>query len=157
MELDTVSEVYRERGLVLALGAGVSSGSGIPTWTALLERVAEVVCGAGGLRLVSRLREAGFSLPAIAAILEREHGGGVEFREVVRRALYRDFPWYGEESARAEREILGHTLDANPTLNAVAAFCAVQEEGGAFARNPRVHAIVNFNLDALFNVFVQAK
>jgi len=153
MGLERIGEVYRERGVVLAIGAGVSSGSGIPTWTALLERVAEEVCGEAGPRLVSRLREVGLSLPAIAAVLEREAEGETEFREVVRRALYRDLPVKGS----GERELLEHTLEANTTLNAVAAFCAVPDEEGAFRRNPRVHAIVNFNLDALFSAFAAAK
>jgi hypothetical protein len=156
--LPRICEVYRERGLVLALGAGVSSSSGIPTWTALLERVAEVACHTDGARLVSRLREAGFSLPAIAAILEREYDAEPEFREVVREALYRDFPLHGKEGGpETERNLVAHTLDANTTLNAVAAFCAVPGEDGIFVRNPRLHAIVNFNLDALFSAFVQAK
>ncbi|MEA2692496.1 MAG: hypothetical protein QOJ16_1883 [Acidobacteriota bacterium] len=158
MGLERICEVYRERGLVLALGAGVSSGSGIPIWTALLERVAEVACHTDGPRLVSRLRGAGFSLPAIAAILEREYEEETEFREVVREALYRDFPLRGKGgNPEAERELVAHTLDANTTLNAAAAFCAVPGEDGAFVRNPRLHAIVNFNLDALFSAFVLAK
>jgi hypothetical protein len=158
MGLERISEVYHERGVVLALGAGVSSGSGIPTWQALLERVAEVACHTNGERLVARLRKAGFSLPAVAAILEREYQEKTEFREVVREALYRDFPLCGKEkSPEAERELVAHTLEANTTLNAVAAFCAVPGEDGRFVRNPRVHAIVNFNLDALFSTFVLAK
>jgi hypothetical protein len=156
MGMERICEIYRERGLVLALGAGVSSGSGIPTWTALLERVAEVACRTDGPRLVGRLREAGFSLPVIAAILEREYDDEAEFCEVVREALYRDFPLREAVHEGDERALLAHTLDANTTLNAVAAFCAVPEEGD-FVRNPRLHAIVNFNLDALFSAFARAK
>ena len=157
MGIERICEIYRERGLVLALGAGVSSGSGIPTWTALLERVAEVACHTDGPRLVSRLREAGFSLPVIAAILEREYADEAEFCEVVRESLYRDFPLREATHAGDGRALLAHTLEANTTLNAVAAFCAVRAEDGGFVRNPRLHAIVNFNLDALFSAFARAK
>jgi hypothetical protein len=158
MDLEKIREAYKERGLVLALGGGVSSGSGIPTWTALLERVAEVACHTDGRRMVARLRESGFTLPAIAAILEREYEAEAEFREVVRQALYRDFP-LREVAGNPEdaAKLVRRTAETNSTLNAVAAFCALRQEDGTFARNPRVHAVVNFNLDALFNAFVQAK
>jgi hypothetical protein len=156
MSWEELGNHYRERGLVLALGAGVSVGSGLPTWDTLLRRIAQRIVGAeeAANALVDGLRSYGLSLPAIAAVL-KEMNQEFKFEGLVRAELYRDFPFKIGITPRNRREFVLHTQQSNATLAAVASLCAVKEaHAGSFERNPRIHAIVNFNLDSVFRTFV---
>lgn len=145
---------YNRSGIVLALGAGVSFGSGLPGWAELLDRIAEE------MKVpipVKRLRELGMSLPTIATLL-RDSEDPVEFAGRVRRALYRDFPFFPEGWKHRREEFVRHIDVRNPTLSAVGQFCSgpVASEVGQMG-NPRIPAVVTFNLDSLLQEYVAAR
>lgn len=155
MSWQEISQQYLERGLVIVLGAGVSFGSSIPTWEILLGRIAGVLTGDEdhGKRIISDLKGYGFSFPAIASVLEgmcRER----DFRDIVRRELYRDFPFRNGINAENREEFVQHTRNNNRTLAAVASLCTVlSQPGSVYEKNPRIHAIVNFNLDSILRAY----
>ena len=156
---DALQDVYRERGVVLALGAGVSVGSRLPDWLELLRRVAQKLAEGEGARLVDDLRARGFSLPVIAGMLRTLSPDDGAFYELVRASLYRDFPDALRDWRTANGQLLVNEIrEHNPTLRAVAAFCARASQGKApFKRNWRVHAIINTNIDALLRTYAHAR
>ena len=126
-------DTYAAHGIVLALGAGVPKGAETPDWLELLKRIADTCVGDGGRGLVEWLHGDGYSLPNIAAGLE-----GIcpdeKFPEIVREALYREFPFYrgtrGKDFAYSDRPAFVTWIEAhNCTMCAVAALCAVRDEG----------------------------
>lgn len=155
---DLLNARYAEHGVVLAFGAGVSVDCSLPSWIELLSRVGDL-CGGGGRQLVEELRAAGFSLPSIAAALKTSCPRADDFAELVREALYKTFPKdLRAVSSRNWRNLVPFVQENNPTLRAVAALCAVPASSGkGYRKNPRVHAIVNFNIDAVFRAYVQAR
>ena len=158
MSWSQLNRVYANDGIVPVLGAGVSARSGLPEWTELLRRVG-AQCGPDGAALVSALCDEGFSLPAIAAMLRATCQADLDFVEIVRRELYRDLP---DEIRLAERANVDAKVACvqkqNPTLSAVAALCAIATGSRPpFVCNPRVHAIVTFNVDAILRAYVAAR
>jgi hypothetical protein len=95
---DRLKKDYSEIGIALALGAGVSVGCQLPNWYQLLERISEKCLGECGKLIVDEMIRDGFSLPAVAGILEAECPRGTDFGEVIRDALYQDFKYYRRES-----------------------------------------------------------
>jgi SIR2-like domain len=159
MSLSDLKTAYRRDGLVLVLGAGLSRKSGLPTWAELLDELAMELIGSDGPGIVADLRSDGLSLPAIAGVLESHCKGKGKFADLVRDTLYRRFPYYGATLDRRKKdEFIVDVAAANPTLAAVAAFCAVSGSGSVeFDRNPLVRAIVNFNFDAIFRKYIFAR
>lgn len=157
MTREQLNQTYTKNGIVLALGAGVSVDSGLPNWVELLRRVCvESGCGAG---LVDDLRGAGFGLPAIAGMLRAHCPPDRNFAEIVRKCLYQTFPedLHGA-SWRNWGDLVPYIHSHNPTLRSVAALCAVATGSQpVFVRNRFIRAIVNFNLDAVFRVYVHAR
>jgi hypothetical protein len=170
---NVLTEAYRKRGLVLVIGAGVSQRSGLPTWTALLGRMADALnerggphFAPGGTKFVNNLRRTGFSLGAIAslfrALCASGQQGDLEFTMLLRDALYRDFTPY--RNRHATGDLQAEVLEAgraNTTLRAVAAMCAVQGRTDSgeqiYLRNPQIHGIVTFNADTLLREYVEAR
>jgi SIR2-like protein len=151
---------YDRKGLVLVLGAGVSLGSGLPTWDDLLKRVSIELSGdEGGIAYESVTHGHGVPLPVIASVLEERSGEREAFVERVREALYHDFRFFPEGVTPANRpEFLEHMRHSNPTLCAVAAMCASPcARGSGFAVNARIHSVVTFNLDYLMQAYVRAR
>ena len=158
MSLGHLKGSYARHGLVLVLGAGVSVGSGLPAWDELLARVAADAGVGPDAGLVEELRQGGVSLPGIASVLQ-QYGGTDKFREGIRRALYRDFPFFPNGISKSNRgELVKHVRDKNSTLRAVASLCAQRAEGEQrFSPNPRIRAVVSFNLDAVLQAYVYAR
>jgi hypothetical protein len=149
---------YQERGIVLALGAGVSGGCLLPSWPELLKRMGDRCLGANGRTLVENLLAGGATLPAVAGILESRRPRGVEFLELLSRELYRDFPFSDAITTRTQRDQLVKFVHRNNSvLRAVAALCADDRDAKAVAANPRVHAVVNFNVDAILRDYMRAR
>src|SRR5437870_11891362 len=147
---DKAAEVYRERGFVLVLGAGMSLLSGFPTWTELIRRLGERSIGEASAELINELEKIGYSYPAIAGIIRSTwRSDSPSFLELVREELYRGFPFFRGILALQENEFVEFVKQGNPTLRAVAALCAVRRSDARFRRNPLIHGIVNFNLDAV--------
>lgn len=160
MSVNELAKAYREKGVVLVLGAGLSRGSGLPSWPELLKAIALEVVGRDGQELVRRLRAQDLSAPAIASVLESfDTGRRRNFADLVRDKLYANFKYYGSGvSSRNKAAFIAHVAKTNPTLAGVAAFCAeVNSSGNAYQTNRRVHGIINFNFDALFRHYVFAR
>jgi hypothetical protein len=141
---------YGERGLVLVLGAGVSIGCGLPSWRELLRRLAIRSFPPNGAALFDELSHAGFGFPAIAGILENQWDSREDFSRIIQQELYRGFPFFPTGVNPENRaEFLQYVQERNPTLRAVAALCAeTDDRTGAFVRNPRIHSVLNTNLDS---------
>jgi hypothetical protein len=153
---------YNTNGIVLALGAGVPQGAGTPNWVELLMRIEDDLRGQPGTCLVRWFQDKGYSLAYIAAALEGMYPD-TSFAEIVRAALYRDFPYYyrnlGKDFDKTDHAAFVEWMeDRSCTLCAVAALCAIRNGAtGEFERNPSVHAVVDFNVDSILREFVEAK
>lgn len=161
MSWQALTDRYKESGIVLALGAGVSLGSHLPSWIGLLERLAEECLGSGGAAIVKKLRGEGFTLPAIASMIRAKTKTSADFPDRVRKLLYQDFrPYRALQEPTFEREkiyaqLVEDVQQDNATLRAVAALCAKWEpDQRLYVPNAKVQAIVNFNVDAIFRVYM---
>ena len=67
-----LSTIYGREGLVLVLGAGVSVGCRLPTWDELLKRLMRRCFGQRGLTYHRKLKQSGYSFPAMESIAERK-------------------------------------------------------------------------------------
>lgn len=149
---------YEERGLVLALGAGVSIGCKLPSWEELLLRVGKECLGEGGRRAVQELLASGTTLPAIAGVLDSKCPKGVRFLDLLADALYRNFPIRNTiKTAAQEHKLVRFVQMNNRTMQAVAAFCARTSSGGEFVANERVHAVVTFNVDSVLRAYAHCR
>jgi hypothetical protein len=83
---------YREEGVALFLGAGVSIGCNLPNWPDLICRVAEVCWGTRAKQTVSELLAHGLNLPAIAGIIKSELRTEAEFLDIIRPRFTQIFP-----------------------------------------------------------------
>jgi SIR2-like domain len=141
----------------------VSTGANLPDWEELLKRIGEVCLGQrNGRRIVSKLvEEQRFSLPSIAGMLRESCGSKQKFWDIVRDTLYEKFPFYPDGVKGKNRQaFLDYIRERNEsqTLRAVAALCAVPDKRHraqeVYARNTRVHAIINFNIDAVLRKYI---
>lgn len=158
---DELKTTYRVDGVVLALGAGVSLGAGLPTWVGLLERLGKTCLGENGDKAIEKLIAKGFSLPSIASILKAECDDGKQFLGRVRDELYRKpFPFYGEDMDQAKLAKLVELIKGSPnqTLRAIAGMCAVwNEDEMKYRKNLQINGIVNFNLDSVLRMYIRAR
>lgn len=159
MSWERLRETYARDGIFLALGAGVSVGSQLPNWRGLIQRLVSVHLDSGDSQLFEDLEHSGLALPVIASLLEERSSDRSEFIERVRDALYLNFPYYPEGVTKSNRRRFVRTIQGtNPTLRSVASLCAVPAENGrTYEANPRIRAIVTFNLDALLQAYVYAR
>jgi hypothetical protein len=159
---------YDKEGIVLVLGAGVSTGSDIPNWPKLLGRLVKDSIGSDDGSLFDEMRTKGMSLPTIASILEQGCSNRMEFIERVREALYRTFCLFGADIDMASpsnqqklvRDVCEKNKNPNPTLRAVAGLCVVlaDESKQTYKDNTEhVRAVVTFNLDSLLQRYVRAR
>lgn len=88
MSMSQLKNTYAREGIVLVLGAGVSVGSGIPTWMSLIRGMVTKSFG-GDESMFDRLREQGLSLTTIASLLEERSASRKAFVEDVRRRCMR--------------------------------------------------------------------
>lgn len=151
---------YQSQGIVLALGAGVSAGCGLPNWPELLLRVGECCLPRrSGRRIVQQLIDTGATFPAIAGILESKTPRNQHFSEILRQQLYRDFPFHDAITTAPQRRQLVEFVQAHsPTMRAVTALCVQREPSATeFIPSSRVRAVVNFNLDAVLRAYAAAR
>jgi len=149
---------YRERGIVLALGAGVSKSCKLPDWPELLRRIGEKCLGKDGRDLVTRLEKMKYSLPAIAGILDSKRNSERSFQHVIREALYHDFPFREvADTPEKKQKLVSFVQQNNSTLRAVTCFCARKADDGEYSANSRVAAVVNFNVDTILRSYAHAR
>ena len=157
MSWNKLHETYKKNGIFLALGAGVSVGSQLPNRRDLLRYLVSNHLDSEDDGLFRELENHGFSLPAIASLLEEHSSNRVEFVEHVRDALYLDFPYYSTGiTKRNRRRFVSDIQELNPTLRSVASLCAARSNH-TYKVNKLIHAIVTFNLDALLQAYVYSK
>jgi hypothetical protein len=145
---------YKKRGLVLALGAGVSKGCNLPNWEELLRRLAKESKLKGAASVFDELRTNGFTLPAIASMLESDYKD--DFSRAIKEALYQDFPFRNGIDGNNQQDFIDFVRKNNSTLASIAALCICKTDG-SYEPNPRVHAIVNFNYDSTFRAYVNVR
>jgi hypothetical protein len=151
-------ERYQNRGLVLALGAGVSVGCKIPNWPNLLCRMGDRCLGPGGYAVVGDLIKAGMTLPAVAGILESKCPKNARFIDLLSAEIYRDFPFHDVISERLQRhKLVKFVEDSNPTMRAVTALCAQRSANNKFLANDQVRAVVNFNVDSILRTYARSR
>lgn len=156
-------DTYKERGLVLMLGAGVSVGDRkpavVPPWSDLVKAMAKK-CRMGA-KVFNELKKT-HSLPAIVGMLEhtansRESGSFVETlrEEVYRGAGLRGTTLRGAELADRMREL------PLSTLRSIATFCTIkyrdQKGRTSYGPNPLVKAVITFNVDTLLQHYANAE
>jgi hypothetical protein len=102
-------------------------------------------------------------LPAITAVLEHDRPAVRDFREILREALYKKFPFRHSLDTKAKRQELVNFVHGesshgkgNSTMRAVAAFCA-SKKGSSFQANSKVHAIITSNVDIVLRKYVRAR
>lgn len=151
-------ERYKNRGLVLALGAGVSAGCQIPSWPELLCRMGVRCFGSEGGAIVKQLISAGTTLPAIAGILESKCPKGARFLDVLSDELYQNFRFRHMITKQHQRdEFVNFVRDSNPTMCAIAALCAQERSTTGFAANEKIRAVVNFNVDSILRSYAHSR
>jgi hypothetical protein len=151
-------ETYVKEGIVLVLGAGVSKDSGIPSWDGLLENLLEKLNERADQPTVERLRNHDMSLPMVASVIEQRFGRDrKDFVEDVRKALYRDFSYFDRVRKRRDA-FVRDVRRTNSTLHAVCTLCAVKgEPRSIYVSNPRIGAIVTFNIDQLVQSYIRSR
>jgi hypothetical protein len=157
-EWNQLTDACSETGVVLCIGAGVSAGCRLPNWSELLRRLAIHCWGAeAGAERFEQLIDSGVSLPAIAGILE--HKRPHDFSDLIRQALYRDFPFFPKYKRDRDRdEFIRFVTDNNMTMRTVAAMCASKREHkNEFRPNPAIRAVLNLNLDSVLTSFARAR
>ena len=156
-----LQEAYQRPGIVLVLGAGVSKDCKLPQWEELLRRVGEKCWKTGGRELVQQMIDSKMSLPVVAGILEIAGHNRGSFVELLRNALYQDFPFKKVVKTPEDRQRLIDFVhgkfpesEENTTMRAVAALCSrkntpagLKLDPRKFIPNPQVHAIVTTNVD----------
>ncbi len=159
MSWELLRESYKEDGIVLALGAGVSVGAGLPNWTTLLKHLAADFAAGGRPLDYDQLIGHGLTLPILASLFEEYSLDRNEFVARVRQTLYKDFPFFpGSVSKENRREFGRFVREKSPTLHAVASLCAVPKAGtNRYEPNPLIRGVVTFNLDALLQAYVYAR
>ncbi len=159
MAWSVLVDISSSAGVVPVLGAGWSVGSSLPDWCELLRRVARRCEPAVNSSLVDDLLHEGYGLPAVAAMLRAMCSSHAEFTELVRDELYRDFRLARAGPGKPSNDdLVAFVQSRNPTLRSVAALCAVElDDSKQFKKNPKIQAIVNFNIDAVFREYVQAR
>jgi hypothetical protein len=174
MSISQLKKIYAREGIVLVLGAGVSVGSGIPTWTNLLKKMVTKEFN-NDEKMFNRLRKRDMSLPAIASLLQERYRSRKKLVEETRDVLYADFPFYRIGTDKENRgKFLRYIhegiwddgkgnvtkIEPNTTLRAVGAFCTAWKEPekgeSGYQRNPTVHALVTLNTDTLLENYVHA-
>jgi hypothetical protein len=142
----SLQDKYKNSGIALFIGAGVSYGSSIPTWDELVRRLLGAAEKTGAHDGFQSLRAAGFSLPAITEYVKiRGFPDRRDFLEAVREALYRDFPCKDVLKAHSQdgaAKITSHIGSKNKTLAAVYDLAVRKDHAGKLSPNPRVSCIV---------------
>lgn len=152
--LERLKKAYKENGVCLGIGAGASVASNIPGWKGLLKKMANKSFGDD--QIFNYFEENGLSYEGFASFLKISKGES-DFIKILRDALYGEFSFYNQNIDKSNYSRFVKEIDKNSTLRAIAGFCAIEIEKSKFRANPKVHGIINFNLDNILRVYAQAK
>jgi hypothetical protein len=163
-------EQYRNDGLVLFLGAGVSVGSGIPTWASLIQDVFRAI------KIHPDIAEqaAPSSIYARFELATLRSSGQKEFCDILYESLYNQtgfkrlkkllqtIPLPNKEQnewGKAKWTNILKELAKNETLRDVGDLLLSRDskKKNEFVRNPLIHAVLNTNADNLLLIYCLAK
>jgi hypothetical protein len=152
-------KAYREKGVFLVLGSGVSQRSGVPSWPELLSRVC-LRLHAGDASLPGKLHD--MTPPVFASFLEERAGSREALAKLVQHCLYESFPGNSYKPIDAESgPLFVETIDPNnKTLRSVSALCVRRAPNGGsykFQANPHVKVVLTTNYDNLLQSHSRAK
>jgi hypothetical protein len=158
---DRLLAQYRNDGLALFLGAGVSKCSGIPNWQDLAKKMLTHIGIASDYQvkiafpsLHTQFDLAGYTLgrKEFARRLYESLYEGLECKVLLeeipkRREAQPGWPKWNRVLAELRR---------NETLTAVGELLII-EEGDNFRRNPQIHAVLTVNADNLLELYCRAR
>lgn len=155
-------EQYKADGLVLFLGAGVSSGSGIPGWHDLAKRVL-LKSGISPKALPSVLKALPSNVTQFELAAQRLENNG--FLAALYSSLYERMECkhhlekiprkYEDQSSWSGWNDILKLLQNNKTLKAVGDLLIAEDDPPR--RNPQIHAVLTFNADNLVELYCEAK
>jgi hypothetical protein len=151
---------YKNDGLALFLGAGVSIDSGVPSWPKLARNIL-IASGVAAGDVDNVIR----AFPSFSSQFElaRQRFGtekafinalyGELYRGIECKELLENIPRKYEEQAgwSGWSEIL-KALERNRTLEAIGKLLMILD-GGTSRRNPQVHAVLTANVDTLLELY----
>jgi SIR2-like domain len=154
--LNELRQAYEQKNLALYLGAGVSNGSGLPTWDQLV--LAMYFRAASGdwksrwslfpnyLYAIAewQLQRGHEPLEITARKIRQFYANDEEFFDDLRTTLY---VGYSEGTGRWESPDVEMLRGGNATLNAVAEMCCKTEPIGK-----GLHAVITYNYDNLLEI-----
>jgi hypothetical protein len=157
-------EQYKKDGLVLFLGAGVSVGSGIPSWP----RLAESMLHSSGVT-PEEFDSVKKALPSYVVQFELARqllGADSKFVGAIYRELYKGLECksqleniprkYEDQVGWSGWSDLATALQTNETLKAVGDLLIVYD-GTKPRRNPQIHAVLTVNVDTLLELYCEAQ
>ena len=164
---DRLLAQYRKDGLVLFLGAGVSSCSGVPNWPDLIRKVfSQIDLGESDYEtvkwafpdLLAQFDLAGHKLDSRRDFVKKLCDclyGDVKFKEI--KDVVADIPKKRNEQCAWPKweELLGK-LRQNKTLEAVGELLLVKS-AEQWTRNPQIHAVLTTNADNLLELYCKAR
>jgi hypothetical protein len=103
------------------------------------------------------LLDAGYDATVLATILRRQVGSDADFANLVRQALYRDFPFKQAVGKANHTRFAKHIRDTNATLHAVGTMCGIRVDARRFRSNPRIRSVMTLNIDALLEMYTRAR
>ena len=154
---------YKKDGLVLFLGAGISSCSGIPNWPRLIERLVDKLLPGIDYATVK------WAFPTLISqfdLVAYQLNDPQKFYRAVYSALYGDPKFKDVQNIAKDipkektkwnrwQELL-NGLKKNKTLEAVADLLIIDSEN-SHRRNPQIHAVLTTNADNLLELYCQAR
>lgn len=152
---------YRTHNLVLALGAGVSKGCGLPDWNQLLRVLVRKYVKPPRPSYSKLASYFDHNQPVIASLVRDQLPSRKAFADAIRRELYDTGPFrrfFGRNFEDIGRDFVRFVRRTNPTLHSVASLCADDPADGRSSKpNPAIRAVVNFNFDAIFRLYVHGR
>jgi hypothetical protein len=153
-------QTLKERELAIITGAGVSRGSGLPNWRGLTQKLLE------GAQIDSgAMDKLELPFPAQLEIARRAYAAKhKDWTEVVRDILYKPFRdelrgkgiFQGNLKA-ANKPLADSMQKRNPVLAAIVELCVIDRPSGEHVKNPRIGAVLNYNIDCLLQVYDRAR
>jgi len=156
-----LKRAYDSRRVVLALGAGVSVGCGLPDWNRLLRGLVRKYVPSPRPSYQALADYFDHNPSVIAGLVRDWFTSRTAFAEAIRRELYdtgRFRRFYQKKFEPIRRDFVRFVERTNPTLCAAARLCVEDPSFRQFSSpNPAIRAVVNFNFDAVFRLYMHGR
>lgn len=156
----TLNDAFRDQRLTLYLGAGVSMGSGLPTWDKLLlglyfrttqseSQISDhwfpnYIYAAADWAMKVNKEPLDIAARALRVAYPNTVAGNKQFKHAVRAAL-----WDLDPNGPVPTDPFNYNLQANETLKAVAELCAREIDPTSTERDYGVRSVITTNYDDL--------